>query len=182
MASKVGPAVTRTRLPGNNLGWKKAQTCSTISAGSSILPAPVSPQAWIPLAGPSIVLPSLIKRCTLLWVAWCSHICKFIAGTNSKGQLRAKHKVVSKSSARPSESLASKSAVAGATRIASAVRESSIWAILLSMRASHWLVKTGNPVRACMVTGVINCCAAALITTCTVAPSCINKRANSADL
>ena len=33
-----------------------------------------------------------------------------------------------------------------------------------------------------MVTGVMNCVAASLITTCTDAPSCISERANSATL
>ncbi len=54
--------------------------------------------------------------------------------------------------------------------------------MLLSMRASHWLVKTGCPESACIVTGVMNCVAASVIATCTVAPAFVNSRVSSAIL
>ena len=49
-------------------------------------------------------------------------------------------------------------------------------------RLSHWLEKTGRPLSACIVAGVMNCAAASVITTCTVAPALISTRHNSADL
>ena len=41
---------------------------------------------------------------------------------------------------------------------------------------------TGLPDNACMVTGVMNCAAASVMTTCTVAPALISRRHKSADL
>jgi hypothetical protein len=37
----------------------------------------------------------------------------------------------------------------------------------VGFRASHWLSTTGRPDSACSVTGVMNCVAASVITTCT---------------
>ena len=54
--------------------------------------------------------------------------------------------------------------------------------MLLGWRASHWLLKTGRPLSACIVTGVMNCAAASVITTCTVAPALTSSRTSSADL
>ena len=42
--------------------------------------------------------------------------------------------------------------------------------MLFGWRASHWSVKTGRPVSACIVTGVMKCVAPSVITTWTVAP------------
>jgi hypothetical protein len=58
MASNVGPAVTSTFCPASTLGVKKAITSSSSSAGSSMRPSPVSPQAWSPLPTASTVAPS----------------------------------------------------------------------------------------------------------------------------
>ncbi len=74
------------------------------------------------------------------------------------------------------------SALAGATRTASASRDRLMCAMLLSGRASHWLVYTGRPVRACSVTAVMKASAPAVITTCTVAPAFTRARARSAAL
>ena len=52
------PGGDSTRLPASSLGWKKAISSSSSSAGSSIRPSPISPQAWSPLPGPSTVAPS----------------------------------------------------------------------------------------------------------------------------
>jgi hypothetical protein len=54
--------------------------------------------------------------------------------------------------------------------------------MLLGSRASHCEPYTGRPDSACMVTGVMNCSAASVITTCTVAPSLISARHSSAAL
>jgi hypothetical protein len=43
-------------------------------------------------------------------------------------------------------------------------------------------VDTGRPDSACIVTGVMNCSAASVITTCTVAPALTSSRTSSADL
>ncbi len=75
-----------------------------------------------------------------------------------------------------------KSALAGATRMASASRERLMCAMLLGSRASHWLLTTGWPESACIVTGVMNCVAASVITTCTRAPARTSSRTSSADL
>ncbi|MNK89247.1 hypothetical protein D3C87_1092500 [compost metagenome] len=57
-----------------------------------------------------------------------------------------------------------------------------MWAMLLSMRASHCDRNTGRPDSACMVTGVMKCVAASVIATCTVAPALVSSRTSSADL
>ena len=75
-----------------------------------------------------------------------------------------------------------KSALAGATSTASASRVRLMCAMLLASRASHWLVKTGRFESACRVTAVMNCAAASVITTCTVAPALISSRTSSAAL
>ena len=74
MASKVGPAVSSSLRPASGLGWKKAISASRISAASSMRPAPVSPQACSPLAGPSRVTPSARRVATLRCVAGFCHI------------------------------------------------------------------------------------------------------------
>ncbi len=182
MASKVGPAVITTRRPASGLGWKNAMISASSSNGSSMRPSPTSPHAWSPLPGPSRVTPSLRSWAALRWVAGADHICRFMAGATSNGQLRAMHRVVSRSSHRPCVSLARKSVEAGATTMASASRERSIWAMLLPTRASHWEVKTVRPESACMVTGVMNWVAPSVMTTCTVAPALVSRRTSSADL
>ena len=66
--------------------------------------------------------------------------------------------------------------------MASASRERSMCAMLLPMRLSHSDVKTGRPESACIVTGVMKCVAASVMTTCTVAPALVSSRTSSADL
>lgn len=66
--------------------------------------------------------------------------------------------------------------------MASASRERSMCGMLLPMRPSHCDVKTGRPESACIVTGVMKCVAASVITTCTVAPALVKSRTSSADL
>ena len=145
-------------------------------------PLPTSPHAWSPDAGPSTATPSSTMRATLRRVAGCIHICRFIAGATSSGQARAMHIVVSRSSQRPLASFAMKSVEAGTTTIASASRDRSMCAMLFGWRGSHWSVKTGRPVSACIVTAVMKCVAPSVITTCTVAPRSCSRLASSADL
>ena len=130
-ASKVGPAVSTTRLPASNFGWNEAIKASKISVGSSMRPSPTSPQACAPLAGPSTPTPSARNCAMLRTVAGCSHIWRFMAGATRSGQSRARHRVVNRSSPKPCTSLAMKSAVAGAMITASAPRVRSICAMPL---------------------------------------------------
>ncbi|CFP60231.1 Uncharacterised protein [Bordetella pertussis] len=116
------------------------------------------------------------------WVAGLAHISRFMAGATSKGQARARHSVESRSSARPCASLAMKSALAGAISTASAPRVRSMCAMLLSTRASQASTKTGRPDSACMVTGVMKCVAASVMTTSTTAPCSVMRRTSSAIL
>ena len=75
-----------------------------------------------------------------------------------------------------------KSALAGATRMASASRLRLMWGMALGSRVSHWDVWTARPESACMVVAVMKRSAPAVMTTCTVAPALISWRHNSADL
>ena len=182
IGSAVGPAVINTRLPSKVLGWKNAISSATSCRGSSMRPSPVSPQAWDPDPGPRIITPSSISCSTLRCVGGADHISRFMAGATSRGQLRARHSVDSRSLAWPWTSLAMKSAEAGATSTASAPRVRSICAMLLGMRASHWSMNTGRPDSACMVVGVMKWVAASVMTTSTVAPCSTSRRTRSADL
>ena len=147
-------------------------------------PIPVSPHAWSPRSGPSTMTPSAINLAILRRVAGFSHISRFIAGATSNAHVgwRARTSVESRSLAIPLASLARKSALAGATRMASAERDNSICAMLLSIRSSQASINTGLPDNACIVTGVINFVPASVITTCTSMPAFFNRRVNSADL
>jgi len=178
-ASKVGPAVSTTRLPASSFGWRMATSAAKISCASSMRPAPTSPQACSPLAGPRMATPSAASWTTLRCVAGFSHIWRFIAGATSRGQSRARQRLASRSSARPLASFARKSAVAGATITASAPRERSMCAIPLSCAASQREVSTGRPVRAWKVSGATKRVAASVMTTSMRAPALPSRRANS---
>ncbi len=184
IGSKVGPAVISSCLPCNSFGWKKASSSSSSASGSIIRPSPVSPQACSPATGPRSETPSVCNCAALRCVAAFSHISTFIAGATSSGTEagRARHSVESRSSAAPWTSLRMKSAEHGAIITASASRVRSMWAMLFEMRLSHWSVNTGRPDSACIVTGVMKCRAASVITTCTRAPALISPRTSSAAL
>ncbi|CUJ95469.1 Uncharacterised protein [Achromobacter xylosoxidans] len=127
-------------------------------------------------------MPSARSCATLRWVAGLAHISRFMAGATSSGQARATHSVDSRSSAMPWASLAMKSVLAGAISTASAPRVRSMCAMLLGTRGSHASTNTGRPDRACMVTGVMKCVAASVITTSTMAPCSVMRRTSSAIL
>ncbi len=98
---------------------------SSSSCGSSMRPSPVSPQAWSPEPTSRTCAPSAASCAMLRCVAGWAHISRFMAGASSSGTLsmgRARHIRLSSSSARPCSSLAMKSALHGAIRIASASR------------------------------------------------------------
>ena len=75
-----------------------------------------------------------------------------------------------------------KSAVAGATTIASTPRESSMCAMWLGKLASQRSVTTGLPVSAWKVAGVTNFVPASVIATCTSTLFLCRSRASSATL
>ena len=165
IGSLVGPAVTRTRFPASTLGWKKDSISLKTDSGSSIRPMPVSPQAWSPASGPAINTPSLRNCAALRWVAALSHIWRFIAGATINGQSRARHNVVSRSSACPCTTFAIKLAEAGATTISSRSRDNSMCPMLSAMRGSQRSVHTVCPDKAWNVTGVMKRHALCVITT-----------------
>ena len=184
IGSKVGPAVINRCFPARVLVWNDAIISVSNCAGSNILPMPVSPQAWSPAAGPRTSIPSALIWATLRCVARFCHISTFIAGAISNGMCAglATHNVDSKSSQAPCASLNMKSVLQGAITMAFASRVRSMCGMLLSIRASHWSVNTVLPESACIVTGVMNCVAACVITTCTVAPAFPKARVSSATL
>ena len=158
---------------------KSAWSDSKISAGSDILPAPTSPQAWKPLFGPTKWIPRserAVKFCCV--IAW-RYICWFIAGASKIGALVARQIVLSKSFAIPTVKRAIKSALAGAITIASAHLASSICPIANSAWGSSKDWETALPEMACSVKGVTNSAAAGVKATRTSALDLRNKRINS---
>ncbi len=75
-----------------------------------------------------------------------------------------------------------KSALHGAMTMASASRDRLMCGMLFGSRASHCEPYTGRLDSACIVTGVMKCSAASVITTCTVAPCFTSPRQSSAAL
>ena len=182
IASRVGPAVTTTRRPASGPPGGAADKASTMSVGSSIRPAPVSPQAWSPSPGPRNVTPRAMSRSTLSRVAGFAHMTRFIAGARTTGASDARHSVVSRVSAIPAASRAIRSAVAGAMRMTSAHLASSMCPIAASASVSQRSVRTGRPDTAWKVSGVTKCVAASVMTTCTSAPRSRRRRTRSGDL
>ena len=105
----------------------------------------------------------------------------FIAGTSSTRASVASRIAASRSSARPCAARAQKSAVAGATTIASrGARELDVIERVPLRRSAP--CAPGGPVSASNVSGAMNSVAARVITTSTAAPSCESRRASHADL
>jgi hypothetical protein len=94
-------------------------------------------------------------------------MCTFMAGATTTGARVARRTVVSRSSAMPAAILPMTSAVAGATTSTSAVSASRMCPISDSCVRLNVSVATGFRDRACSVRGVTNCCAPAVMTTCT---------------
>ena len=127
IASRVPPAVTRTRLPRKSFfTLTRFSNSPIIVSVSGNLPWPTSSPVNLPTAGSKIVKPRVLSVFTFSCVAGSCHICGCIAGTIKTGTSRAKTKLVSKSSARPAVIRAIKSAVAGAIISASALFASEI--------------------------------------------------------
>ena len=156
--------------------------CSKLSAssiGSHIRPAPISPQAWPPEAGPRMRTPRDTTVSTFACVALLAHMIRFMAGARTTGASVARHRVVNKSSARPPARRARKSALAGAISTSWAQRASSMCPIAASAALSQRSLRVGRPDTAWKLIGVMNFCAAAVMTTWTSAPRSIRRRTRS---
>ena len=178
--SRVGPAVSNTRLPASGpLGAMVLATSAASCVGSSMRPAPTSPQAWSPSPGPQTCTPRDLSVATLACVAAFAHITRFIAGASAMGAAVARQSVVNRSSAWPVARRARKSAVAGAMITKSAQRASSMCDIAFSASGSHRSLRTSRPETAWKVIGVTNSRAPAVSTTCTSAPCSRRRRTRS---
>ena len=119
--SSVAPEVTSTLFPSKSLtGRRISWMRSAMSAGSAILPLPVSPQASLPTPGSTNMTPRSLRSEMLSCVASSSYMAVFIAGATSLGASDASHVVESMSSAMPRANFAMTFAVAGATTKTSA--------------------------------------------------------------
>src|SRR5690606_5682389 len=154
----------------------------TIATGSRMRPGPDSPSASGPSSGPMTCTPRSRSVAMLACVAGCSHMRWFMAGATATGAVVARHRVATRSSARPWASLAMVLAVAGATITCCAQRASSRWPIAASAPASHSEVRTGRCDAAWKVWAPTNRCAASVIATCTVAPASRRRRTSSTAL
>jgi membrane protein YqaA with SNARE-associated domain len=173
MASKVGPAVTSTLRPASSLGWKKAiqrvaqlgrfQHAAVAHFAAGLVAAAGAQQGGA--VGHHLGHIALRGRVRPhLAVHGRRHQQR--AALDRAGQAQQAEQVVGPALRQLGDEI-------GAGRrheMASASRERLMCAMLLGSRASHWLVYTGRPDSACIVTGVMNCVAASVITTCTVAP------------
>ncbi len=168
-----------TRFPARCFGEKTISIMSTTSAGSSIRPAPVSPQACRPSAGPKISAPSRRRNSMLRRVAGLRHMAAFMAGTKAIGVRLAQISVLARSSAMPRAALAIRLAVAGMTSSRSLSRLTSMCGIGPLGPGCHSVVSTGEPVSASNVRGVTNFVACSVMTTRTWAPARISARAVS---
>ena len=123
-----------------------------------------------------------LSRSKLRRVAGWSHILTFIAGAASTRLSVASKRVVARSSASPAAIRARICALAGATTIRSAARDSSIWPIAASSVRLKRSSRIGCPLSVAADKGDTNCWAAAVITTRTVAPRSLSRRINSSAL
>ena len=152
---------------------------STTSAGSSSRPAPISPQACRPSAGPKISAPSRRRNSMLRRVAGLRHMAAFMAGTKAIGVRLAQISVLARSSAMPRAALAIRLAKTGKTSSRSLSRLTSMCGIGPLGPGCHSVVSTGEPVSASNVRGVTNFVACSVMTTRTWAPARISARAVS---
>ena len=138
------------------------------------------------LPGPSTVAPSARSCATLRCVAGCAHISRFIAGATSSGQRsigRARHSRLSRSSARPCSELGDE---VGAGRRdqhrVGLARQVDVRHVVRLARVPLARVHAAGSTAPAASPAVMNCSAAAVITTCTVAPALTSARVSSAAL
>ena len=180
--SGESPGGARSESPGGASAANACSIASTIAGGSAMRPGPNSPHAIGPDSGPTNRTPSSLRRSRLRRVAGCSHILTFIAGAASTRLSVASNTVVAISSARPVAMRARIFALAGAITMRSAARDNSIWPIAASSVRLNSSSRTGCPLRVAADRGEMNCRAAEVITTWTVAPRSLRRQINSNDL
>ena len=147
-------------------------------------PGPVWERSAIsPVAGPTRRAPRSRSTRTFSTVAGLPHIRSFMAGASSQREGSTASRVaVTTSSALPARSLASRSAVAGATTATSAQSASAMCPAANSCCASKRSVEAARPVSAWKVSAVTNRCAAGVSATRSSAPAFPHSRATSQDL
>ena len=148
MASNVAPVVIITFMPNSDLLAQTSGNKSANCAASNMRPTPISPQACSPDAGSRITTPSSLSCCMLRKLAGLNHICTFIAGAMTKGQVRAATKLLMRLSAMPWAILAMVLAEAGAISITSASRVRLMWAMPLPPELPWVSSNTGLPLKA----------------------------------
>src|SRR5438093_83724 len=172
-----------TRRPARAAEDESASTtAASVFSSDARRPGPTSPEASGPDSGSTTRTPRALSRAIFSCVAGFCHMCVSIAGAMTTGALVASTVVAMRSSAMPFARREMTCAVAGATTMTSAsrpiatcptARSSCIWNISTS---------TGRYVSAWNVIGRTNSVAERLMTTCTVAPACVSRRASSIDL
>ena len=187
IGSKVGPAVSSTCLPGQQLGLEERDDVLEQFVGlQHAAVARFRRRPGRPRPGRAARRRRRAAAPTLRCVAGFSHISTFIAGATSRRCARGRAPAPASRAGRrpdPCATLAMKCAVAGATTIASAPRVRSMCGIALPhCVASHWSVETGRPLSACIVVAVTNCRAPSVITTCTVGAFVLQAAHQFADL
>ncbi len=151
-----------------------ARAARTIVSGSSIRPGPESLPVSCPTAGPTIVTPRLRRVAMFATVAGFCHISVCMAGAMTSGAVLARTVLPSRSSARPTASLAIVFAVAGAITMRSA--DWPIATCRTSATPSYRSVATGLRLIASRVGRPTKRSAASVATTCTECPSSTSAR------
>ena len=114
IASRVGPAVIITRRPASGRPSETRVgpiTAAAIASGSNMRPSPTSPQAWLPLSGPSMRTPRSSSNCRFACTAGFFHMTWFIAGAMTSGASVARQSVDRRSGGAPRRSSRPTSAV-----------------------------------------------------------------------
>ncbi len=178
--SRVGPAVTTTRLPNHLLLLvcpSSRSAAAKMTSGSLMRPGrSLGPSASAPISGPTKRQPRAVSAVIFAAVAGFAYIASFMAGAASTGRsARASSKAVNRSSAIPMAQRARVLAVAGARMMRSECLARSMCAS--ARPPSHSELSTGRPVSASNVSGRTNSAAAAVRATSTVAPASVSRRA-----
>ena len=181
MGSRVPPAETTTRLPSSPVGRPSASADSstakasvTIRSGSGSRPTPESWPVRRPESGDSTVNPRRRNVATFSCVAGFSHIWGCMAGASRTGAVVVRIVAVSRSSARPAATRASRSAEAGATTTSSA--HSPVATCSTAAGSSNTPEETGAPETAARAGAPMNRSAASVGTTLTSCPASRSAR------
>ena len=181
--SWVPPALTTMLRPRRSPFAPSVCAMRPSSSGvSASRPHPVSPEASLPLPGPTMTAPRSLSVCAFCRTAGCSHMLASIAGATSRGAPVASAVTLMGSSARPRASFASMWAVAGATASRSAACASATCSMASGEPGSNRSVSTGRWVTLRKVRGVTNRVAEYVMSTSTAAPPCVSLLARSAAL